>query len=52
MVGVIDGYRRTILFGDAPQSDLLALSALGAVIALAAGYALFKRLEGGFADVA
>lgn len=52
MVGVIDGYRRTVLFGEAPQTDLLVLSALGAAIALVAGYVLFKRLEGGFADVA
>ncbi len=52
MVGVIDGYRRTVLLGEAPQTDLLVLSALGAAIALIAGYALFKRLEGGFADVA
>jgi ABC-type polysaccharide/polyol phosphate export permease len=52
LVGLIDGYRRTILYGEAPQADLLALSALGAVIALVGGYLLFKRLEGGFADVA
>lgn len=52
LVGVIDGYRRSVLLGEAPQADLLALSALGAVLALAGGYVLFKRLEGGFADVA
>ena len=34
------------------QFDLLALATLGAVIALVGGYALFRRLEGGFADVA
>jgi ABC-2 type transport system permease protein/lipopolysaccharide transport system permease protein len=52
MVGLIDGYRRAVLFGQNPQFDLVALSALGAAIVLVAGYALFKRLEGGFADVA
>ncbi len=52
LVGLIDGYRRTVLLGEAPQADLLALSTLGAVIALVGGYLLFKRLEGGFADVA
>jgi ABC-2 type transport system permease protein/lipopolysaccharide transport system permease protein len=52
MVGLIDGYRRAVLYGEAPQADLLALSTLGAVVVLVGGYALFKRLEGGFADVA
>lgn len=52
LVGIIDGYRRTVLYGEAPQADLLALSILGAVLAAVGGYALFKRLEGGFADVA
>jgi ABC-type polysaccharide/polyol phosphate export permease len=52
LVGLIDVYRRTILLGEAPQADLLALSTAGAVVALVGGYALFKRLEGGFADVA
>ena len=52
LVGVIDGYRRAVLMGEAPQADLLALSAIGAAVALVGGYALFKRLEGGFADVA
>jgi ABC-2 type transport system permease protein/lipopolysaccharide transport system permease protein len=52
LVGLIDGYRRAVLDGQAPQLDLLALSTLGAAITLVGGYALFKRLEGGFADVA
>lgn len=52
LVGLIDGYRRTVLFGEAPQADLLAAATLGAVVALVGGYVLFKRLEGGFADVA
>jgi ABC-2 type transport system permease protein/lipopolysaccharide transport system permease protein len=52
LVGLIDGYRRTVLYGQNPDFDLLALSTLGAAITLVGGYALFKRLEGGFADVA
>jgi ABC-type polysaccharide/polyol phosphate export permease len=49
---VIDGYRRTVLLGEAPDLTLLGLGALTATIVLTGGYALFKRLETGFADVA
>jgi len=49
---VIDGYRRTVLFGQAPDMLLLGLSALTATVLLVAGYAAFKRLETGIADVA
>ncbi|MEO7836781.1 MAG: ABC transporter permease [Acidimicrobiales bacterium] len=49
---VIDGYRRTILFGKAPQWALLGPGALTAAVVLVGGYLLFKRLEGGLADVA
>jgi len=49
---VIDGYRRTVLFGKAPQWHLLAPGALTATVVLVGGYLLFKRLEGGIADVA
>ena len=52
LVGLIDGYRRTILLGEAPQGDLLLLSTLGAIVVGVGGFAVFKRLEGGFADVA
>jgi ABC-2 type transport system permease protein/lipopolysaccharide transport system permease protein len=52
LVGIIDGYRRTMLYGQPPRADLLLLSTLGAVLAAVGGYTLFKRLEGGFADVA
>jgi ABC-2 type transport system permease protein/lipopolysaccharide transport system permease protein len=48
---VIDGYRRTILYGEAPQWDLLGLGALGALIVLVGGHWLFKKLEPGMADV-
>lgn len=49
---VIDGYRRTILLGQAPRWGLLAAGALGATLLLVGGYATFKHLETGFADVA
>lgn len=49
---VIDGYRRTVLFGDQPRLDLVAIAAVSSVVVLVAGYLSFKRLETGFADVA
>jgi ABC-2 type transport system permease protein/lipopolysaccharide transport system permease protein len=52
LVGIIDGYRSTVLLGEAPQLDLLGLSALGALLYAVGGYTLFKRVEGGFVDVA
>ena len=49
---VIDGYRRTVLFGQPPQWELLGPAALSAAALLGFGYLLFKRLETGFADAA
>jgi len=49
---VIDGYRRTILLGKPPDWDLVGLATITATIVLFGGFALFKRLETGFADVA
>jgi ABC-2 type transport system permease protein/lipopolysaccharide transport system permease protein len=49
---VIDGYRRAVLQGLPPRWGLLALGAIGALVYLVAGYTVFKRLEGGIADVA
>jgi ABC-2 type transport system permease protein/lipopolysaccharide transport system permease protein len=51
LVPVIDGYRRAVLDGQAPQWGLLALGGVGALGYLALGYTVFKRLEGGVADV-
>jgi ABC-2 type transport system permease protein/lipopolysaccharide transport system permease protein len=51
LVPVIDGYRRAVLYGQAPQWGLLALGGVGALGYLALGYTVFKRLEGGVADV-
>jgi ABC-type polysaccharide/polyol phosphate export permease len=49
---VIDGFRRTVLHNLAPDWGLLGLAALASAAWLVGGYALFKRLETGFADIA
>ena len=49
---VIDGYRRTVLFGQSPEWRLLMPGATTATVVLVLGYLIFKRLEGGVADVA
>ncbi|HYI44358.1 MAG TPA: ABC transporter permease [Actinomycetota bacterium] len=49
---LINGYRRTALFGQSPEWDLIGISALSSFVLLILGYRLFKRLETGFADVA
>lgn len=49
---VIDAVRRTMLLGYAPHWPGLAAAAVGAVAYLVGGYAVFKRLEVGFADIA
>lgn len=49
---VIDSLRRTVLLGEAPQWGYLVAGAVTAVATLVLGFLLFKKLEGGFADVA
>jgi ABC-2 type transport system permease protein/lipopolysaccharide transport system permease protein len=49
---VIDGYRRTVLFGQAPDLVPLAIAATSAALMLLGAYAIFKRLESGITDVA
>ena len=50
LAAAIDGVRRIVLHGDWPHM-WLTLAALGWTVALVTGsYALFKRLERGFAD--
>jgi ABC-type polysaccharide/polyol phosphate export permease len=49
---VIDGYRRTILLGLPPDWQLLVPGAVVSAVLLVAGYAMFKRMEPGFADYA
>jgi ABC-type polysaccharide/polyol phosphate export permease len=49
---VLDGFRRTVLHGMAPDWGLLGLATVASMAWLVGGYALFKRLETGFADIA
>lgn len=49
---VIDGYRRAVLYGLAPDWGLVLPAAVSALLMLSVGYYLFKRMETGFADVA
>lgn len=49
---VIEGYRRTILYGQAPEWGFLWPAAISSTVVLLGGYLLFKRLETRFADVA
>ena len=48
--GLIDSYRRVILFRAWPDWEPLAWTAAAAVVALVASYTHFKRLEWEFAD--
>jgi ABC-2 type transport system permease protein/lipopolysaccharide transport system permease protein len=49
---IIQDFRRTVLYGLSPEWSLLGLATLASVIWLLVGYAVFKRLETGFADIA
>lgn len=49
---VIDGLRRTVLHGQAPDWTALGLGAGSSVLLLVVAYTLFKRLETGMADIA
>ncbi|MCC7177011.1 MAG: ABC transporter permease [Acidobacteria bacterium] len=50
VAGVIDALRDVLLLARAPGPELAAAAAM-AVVALAAGYAFFRRVEGRLADV-
>jgi ABC-2 type transport system permease protein/lipopolysaccharide transport system permease protein len=52
MAAVIDGYRRVVLVGKSPAWDLLLAASVTAGIVMVGGYLIFRRLEGGIADVA
>jgi ABC-type polysaccharide/polyol phosphate export permease len=49
---VIDGLRRTVLYGTGPQMDLVVYASISSVVYLVVGYLTLKKLEVGFADVA
>jgi len=48
---VIDGYRRAVLYGTAPDWGLVGPAALTAGVLLVVSYYAFKRLERGIADL-
>lgn len=52
LVPVLDGIRRTVLLGQPPHWLSLAAGTVSALLVLAGGYLLFKRMESGIADVA
>jgi ABC-type polysaccharide/polyol phosphate export permease len=52
LVPVLDGLRRCVLEGRPPNWPSLAAGAMSSVLVLLAGFALFKRMETGIADVA
>jgi ABC-type polysaccharide/polyol phosphate export permease len=49
---VIDGFRRVLLAGEYPRWNLVGPAAASSIVLLVAAYAIFKRLEVGFADIA
>ena len=51
MAAVIDGYRRVLVAGRAPDLGMLGLAAASSLVLVLAGYAYFKRAERTFADV-
>jgi ABC-2 type transport system permease protein/lipopolysaccharide transport system permease protein len=52
LVGVIESYRQTMLYGFDPPARLLLPAAAAAVLWLVGGYLVFKRMETGIPDVA
>jgi ABC-type polysaccharide/polyol phosphate export permease len=51
MAPVIEGYRRTVLFGLPPEWRLLLPAIVTALLVFVAGWGIFKRLETGLVDV-
>ncbi len=52
LVTIIDGLRRTVLFDEGPNWQYFSISSATSLSVLLLGYWVFKRLEGGIADVA
>lgn len=51
MAGLIEGYRRVVLHGAAPELNALVPAVIVSLILLAGGYAFFKSSESEFADI-
>ena len=52
MATVCESYRRTLVYGHAPDWPMFGASSVSTVCLVFFGYYVFKRLEPGFADVA
>jgi ABC-2 type transport system permease protein/lipopolysaccharide transport system permease protein len=52
LAAVIDGMRRSMLYGEAPRASLTLIAAGVAVVEFVLAYLAFKQMEAGFADVA
>ncbi len=51
MAAVIDSYRNILLESKAPDTTLLGIAGIIALVTLIVSYALFKKLENSFADI-
>ena len=51
MASIIDGYRRVLLLGEAPQMPALLLGTLVSLLLLLLSYVFFKRVEPLFSDL-
>jgi ABC-type polysaccharide/polyol phosphate export permease len=49
---VLEGLRRTVLLGQAPNWASFAAGTVSSFVILCVGFVLFKRMETGIADVA
>ncbi len=52
LAAVINGLRRTVLYGLDPDWRLMVPATISSLVVLIGGYVLFKKLETGIADVA
>jgi ABC-2 type transport system permease protein/lipopolysaccharide transport system permease protein len=52
LVPVLDGLRRTVLLGTSPEWASYGAGTVSSLIVLVVGFAVFKRMETGIADVA
>jgi len=51
MVGFIESYRSILIRGEMPAAGILIYVSVVSIIFLVFSYIIFKKLEGGFADV-
>lgn len=51
MAGIIESYRRVILFAQSPQPQVLAIASILSVVLFLTGYKFFKRTETEVVDV-